>query len=150
AVAVRYGTIPIGLDTFCQRGPSCSEVVVVQLFIRQLDKGQTCARSNATTWRTRFVVAKTLQRGRDADLGGIDVGWALYTGVRNPWLLLISSCVHDFEAHVVKKIKNLEALHSHKMGQRLRVGAITPGRALVGCVIWLGCKSDHRPCRGPH
>src|SRR4029453_768163 len=55
AVAVRYGGIPIGLDTFCQRVASCSEVVVVQLFICQLDKGQRCARSTVTNWRTRCV-----------------------------------------------------------------------------------------------
>src|SRR6516225_2868606 len=133
AVAVRYGGIPIGLDTFCQRGASCSEVVVIQLFICQLD----------------IFTAVALQCGR-APVGGIDVGFALYSGVRNPWPLLFSSCVHDFEGHLVKETKNLEALHSHKMGQRLRVGAITAGRALRGCVIWLGCKSDHRPCRGLH
>src|SRR5262249_8852330 len=107
-------------------------------------------------WRTRFVVvAIALQLwwcGADGEhhLGGIDVRWALYSGVRNPWHLLFSSCVPDFAGHLVKESKNFEALHSHKIGQRLRVGAITAGRALLGCVIWLGCKSDHHPFRALH
>src|SRR5215471_14191951 len=65
AVAVRYGGIPIGLlDTFCQRGASCSEVVVIQLFICQLD-----IFTNSRT-RTRCVVAVALQYERDP-VGGI-------------------------------------------------------------------------------
>src|SRR5215471_4373951 len=99
AVAVRFGGFPIiGLDTFCQRGASSSEVVVIQLFICQLD----------------IFITAALQCGQDP-VGGIDVGVALYSGVRNPWPLLFSSCVHDFEGHLVKESKNWEALHSHKM-----------------------------------
>src|SRR5262249_7930575 len=83
-VAVRYGGFPIiGLDTFCQRGASSSEVVVIQLFICQLDIGQRCARSKVP------LVAAALQRcGRvDSHIGGIEgVGFAPYSGVRNPWL----------------------------------------------------------------